>query len=44
MGRDEAEKRYGFVIYQGGAVPGDVLRIVRIGDLDVQACGGTHLR
>jgi alanyl-tRNA synthetase len=43
MGRDEAEKKYGFTIYQGGAVPGDVLRIVRIGDIDVQACGGTHL-
>ena len=43
VARDEAEKRYGFVIYQGGAVPGDVLRIVKIEDLDVQACGGTHV-
>jgi alanyl-tRNA synthetase len=42
MGRDEAELRYGFRIYQGGAVPGKVLRIVSIGDLDVEACGGTH--
>ncbi|HPR42675.1 MAG TPA: alanine--tRNA ligase, partial [Candidatus Methanofastidiosa archaeon] len=42
MGRDEAERRYGFRIYQGGAVPGMVLRIVSIGDLDVEACGGTH--
>jgi alanyl-tRNA synthetase len=43
MPRDEAEKRYGFVIYQGGAVPGDVLRIVTIEGLDVQACAGTHV-
>ncbi len=48
MPRDEAEKEFGFVIYQGGAVPGDVLRIVKIVDennniLDVEACGGTHL-
>ncbi|MFT4309936.1 MAG: alanine--tRNA ligase [Candidatus Woesearchaeota archaeon] len=43
MGRDEAEKKHGFTIYQGGAVPGDNLRIVRIGDIDVQACGGTHV-
>ena len=42
VGRDEAEKLYGFRIYQGGAVPGKVLRIVSVGDLDVEACGGTH--
>lgn len=42
--RDEAEKRFGFRLYQGGAVPGEVLRVVKIGDLDVEACGGTHLK
>jgi alanyl-tRNA synthetase len=42
MGRDEAEKQFGFRIYQGGAVPGKVLRIVTIEGLDVEACGGTH--
>jgi len=42
MERDEAEKRYGFRIYQGGAVPGRVLRIVSIEGIDVEACGGTH--
>lgn len=43
--RDEAEKRFGFRIYQGGAVPGKTLRIVRIGsDIDTEACGGTHLK
>lgn len=41
--RDEAEKKYGFRLYQGGAVPGKELRVVKIGELDVEACGGTHL-
>lgn len=43
MKRNEAEKKYGFVLYQGGAVPGKELRIVEIQGLDVEACGGTHL-
>ena len=30
-------------IYQGGAVPGNMLRIVEIPEVDVEACGGTHL-
>ena len=41
--RTEAEQRYGFSIYQGGIVPGKLLRIVDIEGLDVEACGGTHL-
>ncbi len=43
MKRTEAEKKYGVRIYQGGAVPASVLRIVEIKDWDVEACGGTHL-
>jgi len=43
MERSEAEQKYGFIIYQGGAVPEKVLRIVKIEDWDVEACGGTHL-
>ncbi|MEX0569453.1 MAG: alanine--tRNA ligase [Candidatus Njordarchaeota archaeon] len=43
MKRTEAEKKYGVRIYQGGAVPAAVLRIVEIENWDVEACGGTHL-
>jgi alanyl-tRNA synthetase len=40
--RNEAERRFGFTLYQGGAVPGRELRIVEIDGIDVEACGGTH--
>ncbi len=40
--RTEAERRFGFTLYQGGAVPGRELRIVEIEGFDVEACGGTH--
>ena len=43
MKRNEAEEKFGFIIYQGGAVPGKELRIIQIDDWDVEACGGTHL-
>jgi alanyl-tRNA synthetase len=43
MQRDIAEKKYGFRLYQGGAVPGKEIRIVDMGDWDIEACGGTHL-
>lgn len=42
MARDDAEKRYGFILYQGGVVPGMSIRTVKIDDIDVQACAGTH--
>ena len=47
MDRNEAEEKFGFRIYQGGVVPGNILRIVIIEDengniVDVEACGGTH--
>ncbi|MCW3994877.1 MAG: alanine--tRNA ligase [Candidatus Bathyarchaeota archaeon] len=41
--RNEAESRYGFRLYQGGAVPGKDIRVVQTGDWDVEACAGTHL-
>ncbi len=40
--RDKAESAYGMSIYQGGAVPNAELRIVKIKDYDVEACGGLH--
>jgi alanyl-tRNA synthetase len=43
MQRDEAELRYGLRLYQGGAVPGKEIRVVDMGEWDVEACGGTHL-
>jgi alanyl-tRNA synthetase len=43
MDRRDAEKEFGFRLYQGGAVPGKVLRILHIPGFDVEACGGTHV-
>ncbi|MEM2785514.1 MAG: alanine--tRNA ligase, partial [Candidatus Nitrosotenuis sp.] len=40
--RGSAEQEFGFRIYQGGVVPVKSVRIVRIEDFDVEACGGTH--
>lgn len=37
-----AEKEFGFSLYQGGIVPGNVLRIVQIEETDTEACCGTH--
>ncbi|MCS7144212.1 MAG: alanine--tRNA ligase [Archaeoglobaceae archaeon] len=41
MDRIDAEKKFGFRLYQGGVPPGREIRIVQVGE-DVQACGGTH--
>lgn len=44
--RNEAEKRFGFRLYQGGAVPGKFIRVVNIKNdgqsFDAEACGGMH--
>jgi alanyl-tRNA synthetase len=42
MDRDQAEKEYGFRLYQGGAVPGKKIRVIEVEGFDVEACGGTH--
>jgi alanyl-tRNA synthetase len=44
MPRGEAEKLYGFRLYQGGAVPGKEIRVVKSGDWEVEACAGTHIK
>jgi len=43
MSRRIAEDKYGFRLYQGGVVPGKIIRVVEVENWDVEACGGTHL-
>ncbi len=40
--RTEAEQKFGFRLYQGGAVPGAKLKTINIQGHDAEACGGTH--
>ncbi len=47
MNRGDAERQFGFAIYQGHGVPAKTMRIVTIRSLDgkfidAQACGGLH--
>ena len=44
MHRNEAEKRYGFVLYQGGVPMTPIVRVVEIPQWDAEACFGTHVR
>ncbi len=41
--RTEAEQKYGFTLYQGGAIPMKVLRVVSVENNDIEACGGIHM-
>lgn len=40
--REKAEGKYGVRLYQGGVAPGAKIRVIKIGQHDVEACGGTH--
>ena len=42
LSRADADAKFGFELYQGGAPKHSQIRIIRIGEHDVQACGGTH--
>mmetsp|Transcript_13638 Transcript_13638/g.18871 ORF Transcript_13638/g.18871 Transcript_13638/m.18871 type:complete len:510 (+) Transcript_13638:8968-10497(+) len=42
MPKEDAEKKYGFALYQGGVVAGSTLRVVEILGVDHEACCGTH--
>jgi alanyl-tRNA synthetase len=42
LNRTDAEFKYGFRLYQGGAIPNSNLRIVDIKGIDVEACCGIH--
>ena len=43
LSRNDAECRYGFILYQGGASPGETVRVINTGKgFDVEACGGIH--
>ncbi|MHC1631089.1 MAG: alanine--tRNA ligase [Methanotrichaceae archaeon] len=41
LDRSEAEKKFGFDLYQGGVPPGKNIRVVQVGS-DIEACAGTH--
>lgn len=43
LDRGEAEKKYGFILYQGGAIPMKTLRVIHVMDNDIEACGGLHM-
>ncbi len=43
LSRDKAEEKYGFSLYQGGAIPMKKLRVISVEDSDIEACGGIHM-
>ncbi len=43
LSRNDAEKKYGFQLYQGGVPFTKTLRIVKVEGIDIEACAGTHV-
>ena len=43
MDRNEAERRYGFTLYEGGVPMERNVRVVEVKDWDAEACFGTHV-
>nr|WP_238523617.1 alanine--tRNA ligase [Acidilobus saccharovorans] len=43
MDRNEAESKYGFVLYEGGVPMERKIRVVEVQGWDVEACFGTHV-
>lgn len=41
--KEKAESEHGFGLYQGGVPFAKEIRVVKMGDFDVEACGGTHV-
>jgi len=41
--REDADRKYGNTLYQGGAPKYRAIRVVKIADIDAQACAGTHV-
>ena len=41
--REEADRKYGNTLYQGGAPKYKKVRVVEISNVDAQACAGTHV-
>lgn len=44
MSKYDAERAYGFRIYQGGVPLEPVIRVVEVEGIDAEACYGTHLK
>ncbi len=44
MDREKAEKEFGFKLYEGGIPTDKTIRVVKIGDYDVEGCGGMHVK
>ena len=42
LNRKDADEIHGFDLYQGGAPKGNSIRVLKIAEHDIQACGGTH--